>query len=73
MKSNVIPMMMVLLISALGVDIYQTHSPAYVSRASTIWKWCDCGKGLEPLTIWPTHQPQRNVTVNMRETKWIKF
>lgn len=46
MKHNLAPLLIVFLVSALAIDIEQTHSPPNVARISTIWKWCECGKGL---------------------------
>lgn len=39
-----------------AADIQQGYSPPNILRTQTIWKWCDCGKGINSVQIWPNYQ-----------------
>jgi hypothetical protein len=62
-----------LFLAVKAADISQSFSPDHVQRRSTIWEWCDCSNGTNSITLWPSHQPQRNFTILTGSIQWLKF
>lgn len=66
--------------SVQGPGRVQAESPENVTRIGKTWyEWCNCGKGLGSVQIWPDNDESQSVTVSMGEDDrhlahtWIQF